>query len=754
MKRMSKVRRIDWKHVLIVLLLTDLAIVLGIGAMRIFQSHAATRPSPSSSAEPEKNTLKIPSAYFQNLVSHSAYQASVLPDEGFSSGWSIQTSDGNIEGHFSYDSMQMLVHNTGSSLEGSMLYRDGIPLTSETEYTLYLNVSSTLERSMRIAVLDADSGEVYAQKDISSTKTEAYIEMPFTMEAEQTFNGRIAFYVGGAGSLDEHTVSFSHVRLSCSSPVESVRVNQVGYMAAGLKRCTFIYDAGDLFDVVNAQDHTIAYTGSIVHKKFNEKTGEINGYGDFSAFQTPGKYYIRAQIGVVSPVFTIASDPFANLADGVLKMLSYQRCGMDLESSWADGLGHAACHVEKATILDTDQTVDVTGGWHDAGDFGRYTKTGAKAAEDLLLAYMRSPQLFNDSLNGPDSGNRMADILDEARYELRFLLKMQGQDGGVFARVVTEKFPDDFANPANDHAALMIMPEETTSTSAFVGVMATAFITYAPFDKDFANQCMMAAEKAWKWLREHPDLISIANPEGYNAGVYLDDQDTDGRFFAAMALYVAKGDTSYLQEAKKLYKADAAVAQGFAWNTNGGYGTWLFLTSAMGKKDDADFYRDLKNDFNMQAEAVLNMAQGNGYGMSLNAYNWGSNYQTANNGMLLCMYYDLMGRQDSLDMAYEQLSYLLGKNALNTCFVTGFGTYSPKSIHNRLSLAENVLLPGALVGGPDGAREDEMTQALSSDTPEAKVYVDSYRSYSTNETAVYYNSSLLALLTFLRGSQD
>ncbi len=747
---MSKVRRINWKHVLIVLLLVDLAIVLVIGARQLLQTNVASPHNPVASTESEQNNLKIPSAYFQHLASHPVQSPEVDPADGFSTGWSIQTADGNIDGDFSYDKMRLLVHNTGSSFDGSMLYRDGIPLSQGSAYTLYLNVASTLNRSLRIAVLNADSGEVYAQKEIAAGSADTYVEMPFTMEGEQTFNGRIAFYVGGDGSSEEHTISFDNVRLSCSAPVESIRVNQVGYMAAGLKRCTFIYDAGDLFDVVDAADQTIVYTGSIVRQELNEKTGEINGYGDFSAFQTPGTYYIRSQIGVVSPKFTIAQDPYGCLTNGVLKMFSYQRCGMALADGWAAGLAHGACHQEAGVILDTDQTLDVTGGWHDAGDFGRYTKTGAKAVEDLLLAYMRAPQLFNDTMNGPDRGNQMADILDEARYELNFLFKMQDQDGGVFARVVSEKFPDDFTDPADDHAPLIVMPKETTSTSAFAGVMATAAIAYAPLDKAFADRCLKAAENAWKWLAEHPELIFVKNPEGYNAGVYLDDQDTDGRFFAAMALYAAKGDTSYLQEAKKLYEADASVAQGLSWNTNGGYGTWLYLTSADGESDDKSLYEALKKDLDAQAEAVLNMVHGNGYGMSLNAYNWGSNYQTANNGMLLFMHYDLTDRQDSLAAAFEQLSYLLGQNALNMCFVTGFGTYSPTSIHNRLALAKNVLLQGALVGGPDGAREDEMTMALPFDTPEAKVYVDSYRSYSTNETAIYYNSPLLALLTFLR----
>ena len=99
----------------------------------------------------------------------------------------------------------------------------------------------------------------------------------------------------------------------------------------------------------------------------------------------------------------IADDPFNGLREDALNILSLQRCGTDT-SWWAGALGHGACHTSPAKIYGSDQTIDVSGGWHDAGDYGRYMKTGAKAVSDLLFAYMYDPDSFTDE-RGPEAGN-------------------------------------------------------------------------------------------------------------------------------------------------------------------------------------------------------------------------------------------------------------------------------------------------------------------------------------------------------------
>ena len=464
-------------------------------------------------------------------------------------------------------------------------------------------------------------------------------------------------------------------------------------------------------------------------------------------FREPGPYYIRSQNGLVSHPFVIARDPFTDLRNSALKMLSYQRCGTAL-GEWAGGLAHAECHNRPVNLVYTDSLFDLSGGWHDAGDYGRYVKTGAKAVNDLMLAYMTAPELFGDDTGGPDSGNGIPDILDEARYEMEWLLKMQEEGGTVFSKVVTQSFPDDTVAPEDDGGVLFAIGADTISTADAGGSYAIASIVFRDVDSDFADRCLEAAEKAHRYLRSHPDVTYSMNPTDFSAGQYLDSDDKDARFTLEMGLYAATGETDYLDEAKDLYNDEEFnVINGVTWDKNGGYGAYLFLACSNGEKDDNKFYETIRDELKAMADNLLGQAEGNSYNTVNGLYAWGSNSTTANYGIVLAMAYDFTGEQAYLQTAVEQLNYLLGKNSLDMCFVSGFGTFSPRNQHNRLSLSKGTLMTGAMSGGPDASREDNVTKALPQDLPVAKIYADDKNSYSTNEIAIYYNSALLYLLT-------
>ena len=176
------------------------------------------------------------------------------------------------------------------------------------------------------------------------------------------------------------------------------------------------------------------------------------------------------------------------------------------------------------------------------------------------------------------------------------------------------------------------------------------------------------------------------------------------------------------------------------------FGAYLFLTSPNGETDEPEFYQKVLEKMEDVADSLCSIADGSAYGLANTLYEWGSNTYAANAGIVLAMAYDVTGNQKYEQTAIEQLNYLLGKNSLDYCFVSGFGTKSPKSQHNRLTISKKAVMEGALSGGPDASREDDITEAMSWDTPPAKMYVDDYRSYSTNEVAVYYNSSLIYLI--------
>ena len=143
-------------------------------------------------------------------------------------------------------------------------------------------------------------------------------------------------------------------------------------------------------------------------------------------------------------------------------MLYLQRCGTEVKDT---AFGHKACHNALATIYGTSEKIDVSGGWHDAGDYGRYIVTGAKTVADLLYAYQTAPQMFSDNIGIAESGNGVPDVLDEARYEIEWMLKMQDKTtGGVHHKVSCASFPG-YVMPEEETDELVVTPVSTTATA-------------------------------------------------------------------------------------------------------------------------------------------------------------------------------------------------------------------------------------------------------------------------------------------------
>ena len=710
--------------------------------------------TPSSSPTTSTDTSTNDTVISQLSIPYSKQSVTdalqIDNETGFSSGWSIQATDSNVTYEQDYIHSAIQVVNSGSTLDAAQYYRVGIPLEQNCTYTITFNASSSIDRSIQLILSNEETGEVYASQDYNLSSSENMYSLVFKYEKEKIWNGKISFLIGKTNSLDsstEHSINLSNIRIVADYAATAVRVNQVGYLKDYEKRCTFIYDAGDFFDVVNAETNAIVYTGAIVNKSQYEQSGELNSYGDFSTFVEPGTYFIRSQIGIISDTFSIVDQTSDEFKNSLLRMLSLQRCGTELDSSWAGDLSHTICHNQEATLYGTETKKDVSGGWHDAGDYGRYVKTGTKAVSDLLLSYLYNQNYYNDQANTIDSNNNQNDLLDEARYELEWLLKMQDSNGGVFNTVITPNM-SNVVSPEEDTQDLYVLFIETSSTADFAGTMALSYITYKDIDEEFANTCLEAAKKADEYLSQ-TEQEEHDNPSEFNGGNYRDDSDEEGRFYTKMALYVATHDTSYLNDAKSLYESNNDVSNGVTWKKNGGFGRYLFLADEQSKIDDPDFYETMLTSLKNEADSIVAMSNGNGYNISIYEFPWGSNSDLINNGIILSMAYDFTGNTEYAQKSYEQISYILGKNPLNMCFVTGFGINSPQNIHSRLSKAKNSLMIGALVGGPDSYREDIVSTTVDASVPDAKVYVDDYECYTTNEITIYWNSALIHLLSRL-----
>ena len=745
-------KNINVRFLIVLLLLMDV-VILGVILLRKNKPAEMPDTTPAPTAEivvtPEPTPTPQPSV--EPIVgiryAKKSYKAE-NPSEGFESEWVIINDESAYaDTSNTYDTAVINVGTTGNSLSSVSLSRGGIPFQAGVTYTVFLNASSSINRKIGITAYNWNTGASIGSTSFDVTGDSSYHEWSFTV-GDTTYNGGITIDLGNNGITDSHTVTIQGLRIAGDDSNAAVRTNQVGYYLDEQKRCTFIYSAGDLFDVVNKETGAIAYSGAIVGKTENSDTGEIDYYGDFTNLQEPGTYFIRSQTGVISHPFTISNDPYEELRRSSLRMLSFQRCGLDL-TEWAGALSHPACHTGDSNFYLTDILKDTRGGWHDAGDYGRYIKTGSKAANDLMMSYLNAPVLFDDANNGPDSGNGIPDILDEARYEVEWILKMQDDSGAFFVKTTTMSFPDDYTAPENDNNPLYLLAPDTIATADAVGTLGIAYQAFIDIDEDFANRCLEAAKKGEEFLADNTEMTTTMNPGEFSTGQYLDDSDSDARFTALLAIYAATLDHNYLNKAKSLYNSGESVVNNTTWNNNGMYGAYLFLTSRDAEKEDEAFYNDMVKMLELKAMDIMNISNSTPYHVSNENYTWGSNSIIANNGIVLSMAYDFTGKQIYYQAAVEQVSYLLGKNSLDICFVSGFGTNFPHSQHNRLTLSKNTEATGFLSGGPDASREDEIAMQLPENTPPAKVYVDDYRSYSTNEIAVYYNSAMLYLLTTL-----
>ena len=435
-----------------------------------------------------------------------------------------------------------------------------------------------------------------------------------------------------------------------------------------------------------------------------------------------GKYFIAVG-DKKSYTFKISENIYSVLSDSLLKMLYFQRCGVEIEAKYAgEEYAHAACHLTGGSVWGEDTVWNAPGGWHDAGDYGKYTVPCARTVADLLFAYQLYPQAFSDDINIQESGNGIPDVLDEAKVGLSWMLLMQRDDGGVYHKYTKANFAG-MVMPELDFMSSYAITISPTATASFTAVMAKASGMYENIDEEFSEACKDAALLSWQYLTAHPDMEQFENPEGVTTGDYRDTSDRDERYWAAVELYFATGDNQYLAQAQGLYSKHTALfwSDTLEWYDVGFLGTFSYLLSDMAEKD-SDFYAMIKADTIETADKLVELAQSKAFGIAMNDedYIWGSNMVLTNRGDVLLTAYRLNPDERYLKTAQAHLDWLLGQNALGQCFVTGFGAKTVMYPHHRPSVADRVKapVPGMVAGGPNANMQDTIAKSsFSGETP-------------------------------------
>jgi endoglucanase len=566
-----------------------------------------------------------------------------------------------------------------------------------------------------------------------------------------------------------------------SDPVigPAIKVNNVAYAPGLPKLATVVHGSTSPvpWELRSGGGQVVASGTTAVFGQ-DEASGDHVHKVDFSTFDTPGTGYTLQVGGQQSYPFDISAAPYEQLPHDALAFYYHQRSGIAIEaqfvgSEYARPAGHVNVppntgddDVPCRPATPCNYTLDVRGGWYDAGDHGKYVVNGGISTWQLINAYERmlhvdgadAAALGDGTLAIPESANGVPDILDEARWNVDFLLSMQVPDGQPQAGVAHHKIHDQNWTglptlPHLDSQPRFLAPPSTAATLNLAAVAAQCARVWADVDASFAAECLDAATDAYAAALANPEII--ADPgDGNGGGAYSDSNLDDEFYWAAAELYVTTGEQQYRDElsAHELYLGESFGTRGADWGNTGLLGdiTLALVPSGLPSGD----VTALRGGFVSFADTLLGMIDGQGYPAPYWEerqgglwYDWGSNNLLLNNAVVLALAADFSGQEQYRDGVFATLDYMMGRNPLSQSYITGYGEQAASNVHhrfwaNQLDGSLPTAPPGVLAGGPNTGLNDPLAQQELAGCAPQKCYIDHIDSWSTNEVTINWNSAL------------
>ncbi|MEB2775448.1 glycoside hydrolase family 9 protein [Algoriphagus sp. D3-2-R+10] len=555
------------------------------------------------------------------------------------------------------------------------------------------------------------------------------------------------------------------IQWACKAPMidenlpvdESIRLNQIGFYPDQQKIAVILnHEEAEDFVIWDLDKKDIVYEGKLSEDIVKTFSGQNSRIADFSQFNQVGNYvFVLSGVSKSYP-FEIQTDINKELGKASIKAFYYQRASLELDNAhagvWARSKGHPDDQVmiHPSAVSTSRKVGDLFSsekGWYDAGDYNKYVVNSGITMGTLLSLFEDYPSYFQKlELNIPESGDQIPDLLDEIRWNLDWMITMQDPgDGGVYHKLTTAKF-EGMVEPHLAVSQRYFVAKSSTATLDFAAVMAQASRVYKAYFPEESVTYLKAAEKAWNWTIANPEVLYTQNEmnETYDpdvvTGTYGDNNPIDERIWAASELFITTHNLSYWEE---LANADQSFKLP-SWNQV----AWLGYYSLLRHQDSItllpqEWMAMLKINLLSAARAQLEGTDATAFHtpMETNVRNfiWGSNAVAANQGILLLYAYKQSNEHVFLDGAYNNLDYILGRNATGYSYVTGFGSKTPMHPHHRLAESRPDLppLPGFIVGGPNPGQQDGCTY-ISSFADES--YTDESCSYASNEIAINWNA--------------
>lgn len=559
-----------------------------------------------------------------------------------------------------------------------------------------------------------------------------------------------------------------------------IRINLLGYPTESIKIAVWASKTGEIptqFEIVEKETNKIVYTSTNIK--------DFGGYGpfsqtarlNFSDFKSAGSFYLRAN-GVVSPLLLINNNVYKGAADFCLQYMRQQRSGFNpyLKDSCHTHDGFVL-YGAKAGIKDSTH-FDASGGWHDASDYLQYSTTSANAAYHLLMAYRDFPQVFSDrqQANGLDGKNGLADVLDEAKWGLDWLLKMHPQKNIMFNQLADDRDHISMRIPKEDsqygkgfERPLYFITGETqqrgkfmnntTGTSSTAAKFTSAFnlgsVLFKEHDQAYAQTLTKKAKTAYKFALQKPGVTQTASVK--SPYIYAEDNWVDDMELAETSFNFGREKIDRKKIARALsYAQQESITPWLQKDTAAHYQYYPFINLGhyeIAKQDSKD--KTAINYYQQGIKQVWNRAKNNAFYRGV-PFIWCSNNLTVAFAIQCSWYSALSGDNTYKELEQANFDWLFGCNPWGTSMVYGLPQWgdTPTDPHSAFTHLKNYPINGGLVDGPVytniykgliGIKLNDADEYADFQSDLA-VYHDDYGDYSTNEPTMDGTASLIYLL--------
>lgn len=496
-----------------------------------------------------------------------------------------------------------------------------------------------------------------------------------------------------------------------NGPIPFIVVDQFGYLpdarkVAVLRSPRVGYDAKTSFTA----GRQIALIDRATGKAAKEDTpslwregavdtvsGDVVWWFDFTEITQPGRYYVQdLDSGLRSPDFSIADDVYRQALTHAVRALFYQRAGIEKSAvhagaEWADRASHVGPGQDTeakpwppGSAAGPGEVKDLRGGWYDAGDYNKYTSWTANAIIVLLRAYVANPSAFTDDLNIPESGNGIPDLIDEIKWGLDWLIRMQNADGSVLCvQGLADGSPPSAARGASYYG-----PATTSATLAVAGAFAFASRALKSLNDDrlsaYAGELAERARRAWDWAETNPSVTYWNNDARQRGSVGLahgqqelqPEERWKARITAAIHLNRLKEDPAIQRVIEAGYKAVVPDYGPTQWDVDAQEALLDYATSPGGAAEiRADILSRFVNGMTRNAGLGSNDPLAiDTYRAPLRDFTWGSTRSFAAQGRLFQLAASTTSRgldkAIALQAAQGYAHYLHGVNPLGMAYIS------------------------------------------------------------------------------------